>query len=104
MNTVIPFSPLIVYVATQEELSRHLPLLNAQNRPVLVLCSAEIDEEMEVNENILAVAVEDVDDEELWPLLERLHPEADRPKPWTKQSAYLSGHRSPTPNRQQDHI
>lgn len=75
MNTVIPFSPLIVYVATQEELSRHLPLLNALNRPVLVLCSAEIDEEMEVNENILAVAVEDVDDEELWPLLERLHPE-----------------------------
>lgn len=46
---------LLIYIYNNRQLHYLLPLINALNRPVVLLCEPNVDEIVEVNENITAV-------------------------------------------------
>lgn len=68
MNTISQTTYLAIYISDNEHLERYLPLLNVLNRPVLLLCASIVEDDVEVNENISAIAIEDMNDD----MLERL--------------------------------
>lgn len=70
MNTIGQTTYLAIYISDNEHLHKYLPLLNVLNRSVLLLCAAIVDDDVEVNENISAIAIEDMNDEMLEKLQE----------------------------------
>ena len=68
MNTIGQTTYLAIYISDNEHLEKYLPLLNVLNRPVLLLCASIVEDDVEVNENISAIAIEDMNDD----MLERL--------------------------------
>ena len=75
MNKILPTAQLVSYISNNRQLHELLPLMNALNRPVLLLCTPEVDEEVEVNENVSAIALEDTKVGMLEHLLEIWEPE-----------------------------
>lgn len=70
MNTIGQTTYLAIYISDNEHLEKYLPLLNVLNRPVLLLCASIVEDDVEVNENISAIAVEDMNDDMLEKLQE----------------------------------
>ena len=75
MQETVHTSQLVSYIANNRQLHKLLPLLNVLNRPVLLLCLPEADEDVEVNDNISAISLEGMEDAMLETILETLHPE-----------------------------
>ena len=75
MQETVHTSQLVSYIANNRQLHKLLPLLNVLNRPVLLLCLPEADEDVEVNDNISAISLEGMEDNMLETILETLHPE-----------------------------
>lgn len=46
---------LLIYIYNNRQLYYLLPLINALNRPVVLLCESSVDEKVEVNENVKAI-------------------------------------------------
>ena len=65
MNTIGQTTYLAIYISDNEHLEKYLPLLNVLNRPVLLLCASIVEDDVEVNENISAIAIEDMNDDML---------------------------------------
>lgn len=88
LSTTIHTSQLICYIANNQQLHELLPLLNALNRPVLLLCTPEVDDEVEVNENVSAISLEGIANDTLTQFLETLKPEGilvtDNKNTWAK--------------------
>lgn len=70
MNTIGQTTYLAIYISDNEHLEKYLPLLNVLNRPVLLLCASIVEDDVEVNENISAIAIEDMNDDMLEKLQE----------------------------------
>ena len=75
MQETVHTSQLVSYIANNRQLHKLLPLLSVLNRPVLLLCLPEADEDVEVNDNISAISLEGMEDAMLETILETLHPE-----------------------------
>ena len=88
MNETVHTHQLVCYIASNRQLHELLPLLNTLNRPVLLLCTPEADDEVEVNENVSAVSLEGIADNTLAQFLETLEPEGilvtDDKDTWTE--------------------
>jgi len=75
LSTTTYAPQLVCYIANNWQLHELLPLLNTLNRPVLLLCTPEVNDEVEVNENVSAISLEGIADNTLAQFLETLEPE-----------------------------
>ena len=62
---------LVAYIYNNRQLKYLLPIINRLNRPVLLLCEACVDEEVEVNDNVTAVEIPFIDEHQ--PELQRYY-------------------------------
>lgn len=46
---------VIIYIYNNRQLNYLLPLINSLNRPILLLCESDLDENIKVNENVTAI-------------------------------------------------
>lgn len=88
LSTTTYAPQLVCYIANNQQLHELLALLNTLNRPVLMLCTPEVDDEVEVNENVSAISLEGIADNTLAQFLETLEPEGilvtDDKNTWTE--------------------
>lgn len=88
LSTTTYAPQLVCYIANNRQLHELLPLLNTLNRPVLLLCTPEVNDEVEVNENVSAISLEGIADNTLAQFLETLEPEGilvtDDKNTWTE--------------------
>lgn len=88
LSTTTYAPQLVCYIANNQQLHELLALLNTLNRPVLLLCTPEVDDEVEVNENVSAISLEGIADNTLAQFLETLEPEGilvtDDKNTWTE--------------------